>query len=640
MKNILLLLAFFFICIQSAQSQNKLAQIPYDKGKSLFDDKKYSEAIPKFKLALKASKQYENAMYYLAESYFKTSQFDLAIEQFKNLETTNPGYWAWFYHEMGEVYSKLNDFDNAAIYYQKFLDNFEDAPKFKTFRHKAQYRLNYVTSRIALEKMTTNVKEPVQLPSHVNSTSGDYSPSSNPTGKIIYFTSTRKGGFSPDDASADSGDDDLYMIEKTSNGWTEPKLLPAPINSAKREGTSTFSADGQMMVYVICGRKDGIGSCDLLTSQLNGGLWTEPVNLGNVVNSPKWDSQPTISSDNNKIIFVSNRDGGYGWEDLWITEKNYLGEWGVPQNLGPMINTPFKENSPYLSPDGKTLYFASNGHAGYGEMDLFKSTNEGGKWSKPQNMGRPLNTEGDDVYFTLGGSGDVGYFSSNRHGGENNLYQVEIPEEMRPQPTVIVSGVVTNENTKEKLKAWILVEDLITGELIATNKSNSVTGKYLIVLPAGRNYSVSANSDGYFFYSQTFNLPDSSKYQEITKDIALKPIEKGAKIVLNNIFFSTGKASLRPESQLELEKAVDLMKINQSMVIEVGGHTDNVGNDDYNMKLSHNRAKSVREYLVKSGITAERIQAKGYGELNPIATNDTDKGRQANRRTEFIILEF
>ena len=184
------------------------------------------------------------------------------------------------------------------------------------------------------------------------------------------------------------------------------------------------------------------------------------------------------------------------------------------------------------------------------------------------------------------------------------------------------------------------MEDLNTGEIIAVNKSNSATGKYLVVLPAGRTYSVSANKEAFFFHSERFDVPITSKFQEISKDIALKPIEKGAKVVLNNIFFETGKATLSPQSRVELGKAIDLMKTNPTMIIEVGGHTDNVGDDASNMKLSHERAKAVREYLVKGGIEGTRIQAKGYGESSPVATNDTDEGRSANRRTEFIILEF
>jgi len=322
-----------------------------------------------------------------------------------------------------------------------------------------------------------------------------------------------------------------------------------------------------------------------------------------------------------------------------MVERNVLGEWGPASNLGGMVNTPFNETSPFISQDGKTLYFGSNGHPGYGQTDLFKTVFENGRWSAPVNLGKPLNTPGDDNYFTIGGAGEKGYFSSDRDGNED-IYEIEIPEEMRPQPTVVVNGTVTNAKTGTPVGAYVMVEDITTGELIAVNKSNTATGKYLVVLPAGRLYSVSANKEAFFSHSERFDVPSTTTFQEVVKNIALKPIEKGAKVVLNNIFFETGKATLSSESRVELGKAIDLMKANPTMIIEVGGHTDNVGDDAFNMKLSHDRAKSVRDYLIAGGIASARVQAKGYGETNPVATNDTEDGRKANRRTEFVILEF
>jgi outer membrane protein OmpA-like peptidoglycan-associated protein len=388
-----------------------------------------------------------------------------------------------------------------------------------------------------------------------------------------------------------------------------------------------------------CGRENTIGNCDLYFSVLQGDQWSVPENFGEIVNSPSWDSQATLAFDGNKIIFVSGRDGGYGEIDLYMVERNHFGDWGPAMNLGVQVNTPFTEDSPFFSQDGKTLYFSSDGHPGYGGFDIFKTVFENGRWSTPVNMGRPLNTPNQDRFFTIGGSGTKGYFSSDRDG-DQNLFEIEIPESMRPEPTIVVTGTVTNVKDGVNVSAYILVEDLNSGELIAVNKSNSATGQYLVVLPAGRTYSVSSNKEGYFFYSQSFEVPTSAHFQEIKKDIELKPIEKGAKVVLNNIFFETGKATLTPQSRLELEKAIELLRVNPTMVIEIGGHTDNVGDDAYNMKLSHDRAKAVRDYLVTEGVASERIQAKGYGELNPVASNETESGRTANRRTEFVILEF
>jgi outer membrane protein OmpA-like peptidoglycan-associated protein len=234
----------------------------------------------------------------------------------------------------------------------------------------------------------------------------------------------------------------------------------------------------------------------------------------------------------------------------------------------------------------------------------------------------------------------VGYFTSERAGnlGKGDVYQIAIPESMRPKPTVVVSGIVTNGTTKSPIGAWVLVEDIQSGDLVATYKSNEATGKYLVVLPAGRDYSVSANRDGFFFHSERFNVPTESRFSEVKRDIALNPIARGSKVVLNNVFFETGSATLSGDSRVELRKVVDLLTTNRSVVIEVGGHTDNVGNEAANMRLSHNRAMAVREFLISAGVGGDRVQAKGYGQTNPVGTNDTPEGRQANRRTELIII--
>lgn len=633
-------LILLVIVASASQAQNMIAEEYYKKGKEFYDKDKYEDAIPPLKKAVTLSKEYPDATYYLGLCYKYTSKYTEALEQFAQLESIKPDYWAWYHYEAGDANLQLGKFDEAVSSFDKFIAQFPSDPTRILYHHQAQYKKQQAAAKKVLMNEPTTMKNPVPFPGNVNSSFDDYMPNSDPTGKILYFTSTRKGGITQDKDDAKEGDEDIYQVEYRDGKWSDPMLLPEPINSANNEGASAFSADGQTVIYTGCGRDGGVGSCDLYIMTLEGSQWSSPKNLGNVVNSKEWDSQPTISSDGARIIFASSRPGGYGSEDLYVIERNVFGEWGPPQNLGGMINTPFSDSSPYLSPDGKTLYFASTGHAGYGGTDLFRSVFENGKWSAPVNMGRPLNTPGNDRYFTIGGSGETGFFANDSGDGHLKLHAIEIPEDMRPTPTVIVSGVVSNAKNGEKVGAYVLVEDLNSGELIAVNKSNSATGKYLVVLPAGRNYSVSANKEAFFFFSASFEVPANARYQEIRKDIALKPIEKGAKVVLNNIFFETGKATLSPQSRLELDKAVDLMKKNPTMAIEVGGHTDNVGDDASNMKLSHERAKSVRDYIVNAGVQTARIQAKGYGESNPVAGNDTDEGRKTNRRTEFIILEF
>lgn len=642
MKATILSLALWFLTL-SVFSQSKDALEAFKRGKDYYDDDKYINAIPAFEKAARLHKDYQEAIYYLGLSFAYSEKHEQAVEQFKKLESLNPDYYAWYHYQAGKSWLALGQYEASIESFKKFQAKFPDDADNTKYHHQAKYMLNYVKGRQELLKQGNTMSPPVKLPDHVNSADySEYAPATDPTGRIIYFTSTRKGGFSPDKKEDKAGDSDLYRVEFKDGKWQNPVLMPPPINSSNNEGSACVSADGQMIIYVACGRDEGLGSCDLYILNLEGDKWSDPKNMGSVVNSKQWDSQPTISSDGQRIIFSSNRDGGYGGADLYVIEKNAFGDWGPPMNMGGMVNTPFDDSYPYLSSDSKTLYMASEGHPGLGEFDLFKTVFENGKWTLPVNMGKPLNTPQNDIYFSIGGSGETAYYASNINQKEDaeELYSIDIPEAMRPTPTVVVSGEVSNAKTGEKVGAYVLVEDIHSGELIAVNKSNSSTGKYLVVLPAGRDYSVSANKEAFFFYSQSFDLPLTAKYQEIRKDIALKPIEKGAKVVLNNIFFETGKAALSPDSRLELVKCLDLMKANPSMIIEVGGHTDNVGDDALNMKLSGERAKSVREYLVGSGIAANRIQSKGYGESSPVATNDTDDGRKANRRTEFIILEF
>ncbi|HCX22807.1 MAG TPA: hypothetical protein DHN29_12880 [Cytophagales bacterium] len=225
-------------------------------------------------------------------------------------------------------------------------------------------------------------------------------------------------------------------------------------------------------------------------------------------------------------------------------------------------------------------------------------------------------------------------------GSNFEIFQIELPDELKPKPTVVVQGVVSNSKTQAPIGAVVLIEDINSGELISVNKSNSSSGEYLVVLPAGRNYSVSASSKGFFFYSQSFEIPADTSYQEIINDIALEPIEKGTKVVLNNIFFESGRAELKPISYVELNKAVDLLKDNNTMVIEIGGHTDDVGSDALNLSLSQKRADAVRQYMILAGIEENRVRSKGYGETQPIADNSTAEGKAKNRRTEFEIVEF
>ena len=637
MKNIFsLLIACFFFLNASAQLVS-MDEMYLDEGILMYEKEMYAEAVSKLLKAHRETPGDEEALYYLGLSYsFLGNQYKAAV-YFEKLKAIEPNYEVWFYYVLGETYLELGDFEKAQKSFKSFVDKYEEDD---IYLSRGECKLRYaIESPVVRKEATSDLPPPVSLGEVVNSKWSDYMPSTNPTGRRIYFTSTRKGGLQVELDEDDEGDEDLYYTDKVGGEWKAPVLLSAPLNSRDNEGASAVSADGQMMVMTACNRADGYGSCDLYIAYLNGDEWSFPQNMGNNVNSSSWDSQPTISSDGKKIYFTSNRPGGYGEEDLYVVELKNPEEWGAPKNLGPTINTPFTDMSPFISPDRATLYFASTGHPGFGDFDLFKSTLKNDSWTVPVNLGTPVNTEAEDLYFTIGGAGEVAYMSSSRNG-VMDLFEVKIPKRAQPDPTVIVSGIVTNSKTNNPLGAIVLVEDLTTGELIATSKSNSKTGKYLVVLPAGKNYSVSVAQEGFLFYSNSFDIPLGAEYKEITKNISLNPIEKGVRIVLNNIFFETAKAELKSESFIELDKAVELLKKNPNMKIEIGGHTDNVGTGDANVKLSHDRAAAVVNYIIQHGIETNRLAVKGYGEAQPIATNETEEGRSLNRRVEFLIKEI
>jgi outer membrane protein OmpA-like peptidoglycan-associated protein len=350
---------------------------------------------------------------------------------------------------------------------------------------------------------------------------------------------------------------------------------------------------------------------------------------------------------------VSERAGGIGKRDIWKCTKDENGNWGLPENLGSVVNTKSEEESVFIHPDGVTLYFSSKGHNSVGGYDVFKSTLVNGQWTKPVNMGEPVNTAGDDLFFVLTANGQTGYYASSREGDQKDIYQIRfIPKDQKKvqdQPKLtVLKGIIRDEKTKAALEAKIQIIDNEKNAVIGEFNSNSQSGKYLIPLPAGKNYGISVTAPNYLFHSENVDIPDTANYQEIIRDIELKKLEKGTQIVLRNIFFDLDKFTIKPESKTELDRVYQLMKENPKLVIELSGHTDTQGSATYNQQLSENRAKAVVEYLSAMGIPNNRFQYKGFGEEKPIISDmeiakmktqaQKDKAHAFNRRTEFKIL--
>jgi outer membrane protein OmpA-like peptidoglycan-associated protein/Tol biopolymer transport system component len=496
----------------------------------------------------------------------------------------------------------------------------------------------------------------------LNSSASDYGPVVSADESTIVITSRREGSTGgKKDPTGNGYFEDIYQATWRGKSWSKATNLGAPVNTDDHNATVGLAPDGQrMLVYA------GTNGGDLLETGLNGTTWEKPHRLNSRINTNAHETSASYSPDGRYLYFVSDREGGAGGSDIYKVD---LEGKNTPVNLGAAINTAYGEEGAFMSPDGKTLYFSSEGHNSMGGYDIFKSVFENGKWSTPENLGWPINTPDDDVFFVASASGRHGYYSSERPGGlgAKDIYRITFlgPEKqpllseedqllasrlapvkqtvLAPAVAVataqvtILKGTVTDDATKQPVDAAIDLIDNATGQTIATFRSNAISGKYLVSLPSGTNYGIVVRQDGYLFHSENFDLPAGAAFAEVVKDIPLKKLEVGTVIVLRNIFFDTGKATLRPESTAELERLQKLLTETPALKLEMSGHTDDVGEAAMNQDLSQRRAQAVVAYLTQHGIAGARLTAVGYGETKPEVPNTSKLNRQLNRRTEFKV---
>lgn len=476
------------------------------------------------------------------------------------------------------------------------------------------------------------------LGDNINTAYDEYAPIISADGEVMIFTS-RKALLKEEIDLNMQGMENVYIsyYNDMTWKWGRPQLLEETVNQPGRNNSAiALSNDGQRML-LYRGDPDG----NIYESYLEGEHWTEPVKLPKPINTKKHESSASLGPDGRTIYFVSNRRGGKGGSDIWVCRQALGGGWGEAENLGSVINTPENEEGVFIHPDGKTLYFSSKGHNAYGGYDIFKSVYENGRWSTPQNMGDSINTPGDELFYCITADGKTGYYSSARPGGlgRKDIYEVYYKNKASESKLTLLKGVVIDSDSFEPVSADIEIYDNDKEELITIVKSNSATGKYLVSLPAGKNYGLVVKKKGYLFFSENYDIPVSAAFKEVYKTIPLQTFAIGNKIALKNVFYDYGKATLRPESKNELNQIVKLMSINTDIKIEIASHTDSQGSAEHNMSLSKARSQSVADYLFASGISKENLVVKGYGESRPIASNDTEEGRQLNRRTEITVLD-
>ena len=496
----------------------------------------------------------------------------------------------------------------------------------------------------------------------LNSAASDYGPVVSADESSILITSRREGSTGgKKDPEGNGFFEDIYQATWRGKAWSRATNLGAPVNTDDHNATVGLSPDGQhMLVYV------GTNGGDLLETGLSGTAWDKPHRLNSRINTNSHETSASYSPDGRYLYFVSDRPGGAGGSDIYKVD---LEGKNTPVSLGPAINTAYGEEGVFMQPDGKTIFFSSEGHNSMGGYDIFKSVYENGKWSEPENLGWPINTPDDDVFFVTSASGRHGYYSSERPGGlgAKDIYRITFlgPEKqpllseedqllasrlapvkqtvLAPAVAVataqvtILKGTVTDAATHQPLDAAIDLVDNTSGQTIANFRSNATSGRYLVSLPSGTNYGIVVRQEGYLFHSENFDLPTGTAYSEVVKDIPLKRLELGTTIVLRNIFFDTGKATLRPESTAELQRLQKLLTETPALKLEMAGHTDNVGEAAMNQDLSQRRAQAVVTYLTQHGTAAARLTAAGYGETKPEVPNTTKGNRQLNRRTEFKV---
>jgi outer membrane protein OmpA-like peptidoglycan-associated protein/tetratricopeptide (TPR) repeat protein len=625
-----LLLGSFFVRAQyNPDKVNKKAAQLYSKALELAQGDDFKGGIQALQEAVRIDKSFEDAFLSMAGMYGELKDYQNAIENYEKARAIDSSYFMDYNLPYSINLAGKGEFAKALEAANRFLtvsDLNEKSRKAGEYRAKCyQFALDYSASHPA-----TGYKfEPYNLGDSINSAVSEYYPTVTIDGNKLIYT-RRVNNFN----------EDFYESDKVNGVWKKSISLPGNINTNQNEGAQNISQDGQWLIFTGCNFPEGHGSCDLYISYLTADGWSTPENLGDSINTESWESAPSLSPDKRDLYFASRQPDGYGGSDIYVSHRLLNGRWSSPENLGPTVNTIGDEGTPFIHADNQSLYFTSNGHPGYGGDDLFLSRKgPDGNWSKPENLGYPINTIENEGSLVIAADGKTAYYASDRADsrGGLDLYSFEMREDIRPAQTLWVRGRVFDRKTNKGLPSSVILTDLSNGSVIS-NLQTDETGNYLITLPKGKDYAFDVNRRGYLFYSENFSLSKDQGDTTYHIDIPLQPIEANAAIVLKNIFFDPNQYEIKPESGTELNAVVQLMKENPGLHIQINGHTDNSGKAADNKTLSENRAKAVTNYLISKGIAQGRLTSKGFGDTQPVADNASPDGRAKNRRTELSVV--
>ena len=681
LRILLLLAAYIFVCSQNVFSQENVRihrsefKIKDDGFKEAWKaikrgNKNYRFGASTYRTAreyyLKAYKYNEkNAAlnYKIGICYLYADDKFLAIKYLKIAFDLNSGVTDDIHFQLARAYHMSLDFDNAIKEYTSYKSSVSE-------RKLKKLKLNIDKYITECETGKTLVSQPQRvvlqnLGKFINSEYDDYYPVIDSKEETMYFTSRRPGLSNTKRNYFDKKfSEDIYMVKKRGKEWGIAQLLSKKLTTSRSEAAVALSPNDSTL-FLFKSNGDG----NIYYTHLKNGRWKSPSPLRRI-NSRFRETSMCISPDGKKLYFVSDRDArdAIGGKDIYTCELNARGKWTKPKNIGAPINTPDNEEGVSISRDGKTLYFSSKGHPGMGGYDIFSSTlGDNGKWSNPINLGYPINTPDDDLFFSMMGNGKVGYLSSNREQGvggrdiyklvflgaekelvdskDNSPFAFELydaktlfrkpPEYFTVDSSIILTGRVLDADTKTGILAKLQFIDSEKSTVVSTLISDT-SGNYKTRLPEKKAYGIEITAKGYLFFLDMVDIK-KAKTDVVNKDFFLQKLEVGAKVVLKNIFFETAKANLKDESFQQLNTVVEFMKDNPTLKLEISGHTDNVGGMAYNMKLSENRAKAVVNYMLSQGIDPSRLTFKGYGPKQPVSPNTTTAGKALNRRVEFKI---
>ena len=483
--------------------------------------------------------------------------------------------------------------------------------------------------------------EAERLSSNINSIYDEVAPMISPDGKMLYFDRKKH----PENVGGFNDEDDIWYSIYQNDKWSVAKNIGFPLNNKFSNFVQSITPDGNSLLLGNIYNKDGSmnAGVSLTYRTRTGWAFPEEQYIDDFYNLSPYANY-FLTNDGRVLLMAIQRKDSRGGLDLYVSFLKEENHWSKPKNLGPIINTYVNDYSPFLAADGVTFYYSTSGYPGYGEEDIFMTKrldDTWTNWSEPQNLGPQLNTDKSDTKYNIPASGEYAYYSSMKGSiGKNDIFRIKLPQKVKPNPVVLISGRVFNDKTNEPVDARIIVEQLPEGKEVAVARTDPKTGEFKIILPAGKKYGFRAIALGFFEVNKNMDLTDIDEYTEIEDEVMrVSPIEVGSVVRLNNIFFEFAKATLKPESFPELDRTVKFLEENKTLELEIAGHTDNVGSDATNLKLSQARAQSVVDYLVLHGVPASRLIAKGYGESRPVAFNNTEEGRAMNRRVEFKVLK-